>query len=296
MTTAPLDTFATPGGRSFWGDAWRRFRRNPLAVGGLIYVVLMIAVCFLGPLIHAQDPTRGSLENGFRAPGEEGFILGTDKQGRDLLARILAGGQVSLEVGLLATAVAVGIGATYGATSALLGGRADRVMMRLVDMLYAMPFIVFVLLLMVLFERQFWLIFVAIGAVEWLTLARIVRGQVLSLKERAFVHAARACGQTMRGILLRHLLPNSLGIIIVYTTLTIPAVMLLEAFISFLGFGVQAPDTSWGALIQDGQKHMEDYPWLLLYPSLFFSTTLFALNFLGDGLRDAFDPRRAEGS
>ncbi|MGF1484691.1 MAG: ABC transporter permease [Opitutales bacterium] len=283
-----------PRGRSFWGDAWRRFRRNRLAVGALLYLSLMILGCFLGPLALEKSPTAGNLAEGFREPGQDGFILGSDKQGRDLLARILAGGQVSLEVGLLATLVAVGIGATYGATSALLGGRVDRVMMRLVDMLYAMPFIVFVLLLMVLFERQFWLIFVAIGAVEWLTLARIVRGQVLSLKERAFVHAARACGQSLRGILLRHLLPNSLGIIIVYTTLTIPAVMLLEAFISFLGFGVQAPDTSWGALIQDGQKYMEDYPWLLLYPSLFFATTLFALNFLGDGLRDAFDPRRTE--
>lgn len=208
-----------------------------------------------------------------------------------MLTRILHGGRVSLEVGLLATAVAAIIGVFYGMVSGLAGGRTDAAMMRIVDILYAFPFINFVILLMAIVGREFWLIFVAIGAVEWLTMARVVRGQVLALKNLEFIIAARACGAGFWHIVWRHLLPNVLGPIIIYASLTVPGVMLLEAALSFLGLGIQPPDASWGVLIQEGARSMESYPWLLLYPGIFFSTTLLALNLLGDGLRDAFDPK-----
>jgi oligopeptide transport system permease protein len=210
-----------------------------------------------------------------------------------MLTRILHGGRVSLSVGLLATAVAACIGVTYGLISGLAGGRIDAAMMRVVDILYAFPFINFVILLMVVFGRQFWLIFVAIGAVEWLTMARVVRGQVLSLKNLEFVIAAKASGAGFWHIVLKHLLPNVIGPVIIYASLTVPGVMLLEATLSFLGLGIQPPDASWGVLLGDGSQVMQTYPWLLIYPSLFFSSTLLALNILGDGLRDAFDPKSA---
>lgn len=276
--------------RSLTVDAWYRLARNKLAVLGIIVLLIIGVACVVGPWISSHDYTQQNLELGATSPSAEHW-LGTDLLGRDMLSRILYGGRVSFAVGLLATLVSLTIGVAYGIVSGYVGGGLDRVMMRLVEILQSMPFIIFVILLVTLFDRHFWLIFVAIGAVEWLTMARIIRGQVLSLKERPFVHAARSLGQSHAQIMFRHLLPNVLGIVIVYATLTIPSVMLLESFLSFLGLGVQAPMTSWGDLIKIGADNMEEYPWLLIAPCVFFSLTLFSLNFLGDGLRDAFDPR-----
>lgn len=224
-------------------------------------------------------------------------LLGTDTKGRDLLARIMQGGRISLGVGFLATFVALIIGVSYGSLSGYLGGKIDAFMMRLVDILYALPFLIFVILLMVAFqnfENQLLLIFIAIGAVEWLTMARIVRGQVNSIKNMDFVEAAKANGVKTVSIILRHLAPNILGPVIVYATLLVPAVMLLESTLSFLGLGVQEPSASWGTLIKDGADRMASFPWLLIIPSLFFSLTLFAMNFLGDGLRDALDVKSSK--
>ena len=272
--------------------AWRRFRRHHINLAALGFLILLIVLCVLGPLFspYAQDAQDLELKAvNISAP----HWLGTDTLGRDMLTRILHGGRVSLSVGFLATAVAACIGVTYGLISGLAGGRIDAAMMRVVDILYAFPFINFVILLMVVFGRQFWLIFVAIGVVEWLTMARVVRGQVLSLKNLEFVTAAKASGASFRHIVLKHLLPNVIGPVIIYASLTVPGVMLLEATLSFLGLGIQPPDASWGVLLGDGSQVMQTYPWLLLYPGLFFSSTLLALNILGDGLRDAFDPKSA---
>lgn len=279
-----------PPGRSLGQDALERLTQNPFAVGGLVFVALVALACVAGPWFLPHEPDTQNLDLGATAPSAAHW-LGTDVLGRDLLARILSGGRVSLMVGLLATLVALSIGVTYGLISGYAGGRTDRAMMRFVEIIYSMPFTVFVIILMVLFGRNLWLIFVAIGAVEWLTMARIVRGQVLNLKEQPFIQASRSLGQRPAMIMRKHLLPNLMGIIIVYATLTIPGVMLLEAFISFLGLGVQPPQTSWGDLIRSGAESMEEYPWLLIFPSLVFSATLFSLNFLGDGLRDALDPK-----
>tara|TARA_B100000965_G_scaffold356398_1_gene334352 strand:- start:5698 stop:6321 length:624 start_codon:yes stop_codon:yes gene_type:complete len=204
------------------------------------------------------------------------------------------GGRVSIGVGFAATAVSLLIGVLYGTVSGYAGGKTDALMMRIVDILYALPFTIFVILLMVIFGRNIVLLFLAIGAVEWLTMARIVRGQVLSLKKLEFIEAAVALGLSRNRIILRHLIPNVLGPVIVYATLTVPSAMLLEAVLSFLGLGVQPPMSSWGLLIKDGSEMMEVYPWLLIFPAFFFSVTLFALNFLGDGLRDALDPQSAQ--
>ncbi|HTL68113.1 MAG TPA: ABC transporter permease [Lacunisphaera sp.] len=285
----PARGTAEPGS-SLGHDAWRRLRRNRMAVlGGTILLVLTVA-CVAGPWLSAYGYEQIDLDHTFAPPGAAHW-LGTDQLGRDLLVRLLYGGRISLGVGLCATFVALTIGVTYGAVAGYAGGKADAVMMRLVDIIYALPFTIFVILLMVFFGRNIVLMFVAIGAVEWLTMARIVRGQVMALKKMEFIDAARALGLGHARILFRHMLPNILGPIIVYTTLTIPAVMLLEAFLSFLGLGVQPPMSSWGSLIKDGAEKMEEYPWLLIYPGTVFSLTLFSLNFLGDGLRDALDVR-----
>ncbi len=219
------------------------------------------------------------------------FLFGTDGNGRDLFTRTLVAGRVSLAIGLLATGVALLIGVTYGATAGYLGGRIDTVMMRIVDILYALPFIFFVIMLVVFFGRNFILMFLAVGAIEWLDMARIVRGQTLSIKRQEYVQAAEALGVTSGGILKRHIIPNTLGPVVVYMTLLVPKVILLESFLSFLGLGVQEPMTSWGVLIADGARNIQNAEWLLLFPALFLVSTLFALNFLGDGLRDALDPK-----
>jgi oligopeptide transport system permease protein len=273
-------------------DAWVRLRRNRLAVFGGCVLVLVAIACLAGPWLSPYGYEDQDLALGASAPGLRHW-LGTDVLGRDLLVRICYGGRISLAVGLCATVVALAIGVTYGAVAGFTGGKRDAAMMRAVDILYSLPFTIFVILLTVFFGRNIFLLFAAIGAVEWLTMARIVRGQVLAVKRMEFVEAARALGFGRRRILFRHILPNILGPIIVYTTLTIPSVMLLEAFLSFLGLGVQPPMSSWGVLIKDGAAGMEEFPWLLIYPGGVFSLTLFSLNFLGDGLRDALDVRAA---
>lgn len=272
--------------------AWKRLRRNRLAVGSMTVLVLMVLVCMLGPLFspHPYDEVYWDY---LGSPPDfgAGFYFGTDANGRDLLVRTLVGGQISLMVGLAATAVSLLIGVLYGAIAGYLGGKADALMMRFVDVLYALPFMFFVILLMVYFGRSIFLIFVAIGAVEWLTMARIVRGQALSLKRRVFVEAARVGGVGHFGIIRRHVVPNTSGAVIVYATLIVPQVILFESFLSFLGLGVQEPLTSWGVLIAEGATQMETAPWMLLFPAGFLAVTLLCLNFLGDGLRDALDPR-----
>lgn len=280
-------------GTSLWRDAWHRLAKNKLAVfGGTVLLTLALA-CIIGPWIIPYGYEDNNLNNTFSPPSAAHW-LGTDQLGRDLLVRLLVGGRISIGVGLCATFVALTIGVVYGAVAGFFGGKTDSVMMRIVDIMYALPFTIFVILLMVFFGRNIVLLFVAIGAVEWLTMARIVRGQIMALKRMEFIEAARSLGLGRRRIIFRHMIPNVLGPIIVYTTLTIPAVMLLEAFLSFLGLGVQPPLSSWGVLIKDGAEKMEEYPWLLVFPGTVFSLTLFSLNFLGDGLRDALDVRSSK--
>ncbi|NLG19595.1 MAG: ABC transporter permease subunit [Fibrobacter sp.] len=280
-------------GNSLWKDATRRFTANRLAMAGLIILSVLVILCILAPLVAPWSVDVQNLSLGASAPGP-GHLLGTDILGRDLFSRILYGGQISFAVGLCATLVSVLIGVSWGAVAGWAGGRTDAVMMRIVDMAYAFPFTIFVIILMVFFERSLLLLFAAIGAVEWLTMARIVRGQVMSLKSREFIDAAKGLGLSNTRIIIRHVLPNIAGPVIVYATLTVPAVMLLEAFLSFLGLGVQPPASSWGILIREGAEAMEEYPWLLIFPGTVLSITLFSLNFVGDGLRDAFDPRSSK--
>jgi oligopeptide transport system permease protein len=261
-----------------------------MAMVSLVILLLLAVLAVVGPLLCPYGYDDQDRMIGAAAPSVAHW-LGTDDLGRDLLARLLYGGRVSLTIGLCATAVSLVIGVLYGAISGYWGGRVDSMMMRVVDVLYALPFTIFVIVLTVVFGRSFLLLFAAIGAVEWLTMARIVRGQVLSLRRQLFVTACEALGYSHARILLRHIVPNVLGPVIVFTTLTIPRVILLESFLSFLGLGVQAPHSSWGSLIRDGARAMEYYPWLLLAPAITLSLTLFSLNFLGDGLRDAIDPR-----
>ena len=280
-------------GHSLWQDAWHRLRKNRMAVLGGIFILIIGLASLIGPAMVTHGYQEQNLELRESPPSSEHW-LGTDKLGRDLLARVLYGGRISLTVGLVATAVSLTIGVIYGTLSGFCGGKVDAVMMRLVDILYALPFTIFVILLMVFFGRDIRLMFLAIGAVEWLTMARIVRGQVLSLRKQEFIEACVALGLPLHRIVLRHLAPNVLGPVIVYSTLTIPAVMLLEAFLSFLGLGVQEPMCSWGSLIKEGAEIMEEAPWLLIFPGGVFAMTLFSLNFLGDGLRDALDPRASK--
>jgi oligopeptide transport system permease protein len=297
MTAEPARLTAPIGeveaGHSLWQDAWLRLRKNKMAVIGGVFILVLSLASFLAPLLARQSYDAQNLNLGATPPSAAHW-LGTDVLGRDLLSRILYGGRISLSVGLAATAVSVIIGVLYGAISGYLGGRVDVILMRLVDILYSLPFVIFVILLMVVFGRNIILLFMAIGAVEWLDMARIVRGQVMSLRKQEFIEAALALGLRKRRIILRHMIPNILGIVIIYSTLIVPSVMLLEAFLSFLGFGVQPPMSSWGTLINEGAKSMEECPWLLIFPGLFFAVTLFSLNFLGDGLRDALDVRASK--
>ena len=290
MTETIADIAEAEQGTSLWQDAWVRLRRNRLALFGLCVLSFFILVALLTPWIAPYGYAEQNLDLG-ASPPSAAHWLGTDIFGRDLLTQIMYGGRISLAVGFVATAVALLIGVTWGAIAGYVGGRVDAVMMRLVDILYALPFMIFIVLLMVVFGRNLILLFLAIGAVEWLTMARIMRGQVQNLRQQEFVEAAISLGLPPLTIIRRHLVPNALGPIIVYTTLTIPGVMLLEAFLSFLGLGIQPPQTSWGLLISYGAETMEEYPWLLLFPGLALTLTLFSLNFLGDGLRDALDVR-----
>ena len=301
-------------GQSLWHDAWLRLRKNRLAVAGAWILLFMALICVVGPLF---TPSYRDMDLSLGAtPPSLKHWFGTDIHGRDLFARVLFGGRISLMVGLVASFVALCIGVSYGAVAGYLGGRTDSVMMRVVDILYALPFTVFVILMMVFLRDpmrdldarlsqlpflegmqglgKILLLFAAIGAVEWLTMARIVRGQILSIKRMEYIEAARALGLSTTRIIFRHMIPNALGPVIVYTTLTIPAVMLLESFLSYLGLGVDAPMSSWGTLIKDGAEKMEEFPWLLIFPSTLFSLTLLSLNFLGDGLRDALDVRSSK--
>ena len=275
---------------SLWSDAWRRLLANKAAVGGAIILCVLITLAILAPWIAPHSYSYQNLDLGAQPPSTT-FFLGTDTLGRDLFSRILYGARVSLLVGFVATAVALVIGVSWGIIAGYFGGRVDSIMMRIVDVLYGLPFIIFIILLMVIFGRNIWLLFVAIGAVEWLTMARIVRGQVLTIKNQEYVLAAQAMGVSNVQMFRKHIFPNILGPIAVYATLTIPQVMLLEAFLSFLGLGIQPPMSSWGTLIRYGVESMEEYSWLLIYPGLTFTITLFALNFFGDGLRDALDPK-----
>jgi oligopeptide transport system permease protein len=297
-------------GTSLWRDAWRRLLKNKLAVVGLVIVALLTFASLVGPPIikattgftYDYIPREVELLKSFPPfRGVDGKFswehpMGTDNSGRDLLARVLLGGRISLMVGIIATLVSLVIGISYGAISGYLGGRVDMLMMRVVDVLYSLPYIILVIVLLAMFRSttpvgQMVLLFLALGSVSWLTMARIVRGQVLSLKNQEFVLAARATGVGTTQIIFRHLVPNALGPVIVYATLTIPAVMLQEAFLSFLGFGVQPPYASWGSLAADGIQNLAIFPWQLIFPGVTMALMLFSLNFVGDGLRDALDPQ-----
>jgi oligopeptide transport system permease protein len=277
-------------GRSLTQDAIARLKKNKMAMLGLFVILFMVVIALLTPWIAPYSYEEQNLDLGASAPSAAHW-LGTDTLGRDQLTRVMYGSRISLMVGFIATAVALTIGVLWGAIAGFVGGRVDAVMMRIVDALYALPFTIFIILLTVIFGSSMLLLFLAIGAVEWLTMARIVRGQVLTIKRQEFVEAAISMGLSPWRIITRHLVPNVLGPVIVYTTLTIPSVILLESFLSFLGLGIQPPASSWGSLISGGVETMEEYPWLLI---LVLTITLFSLNFLGDGLRDALDPRASK--
>ena len=280
-------------GVSLWQSAWRRLRRNRAAMGGLAVLTIIALLSIFGPMLSPHEFDDVFWDVPFSAPPDfaNGFYFGTDANGRDLFVRTLYGARVSLMVGILASLVSLVIGVLYGATAGFLGGTTDNIMMRIVDIMYSLPFMFFVILLTVFFGRNIFLIFIAIGAVEWLDMARIVRGQTMALKHREFIEAAHAFGVSGPSIIRRHIIPNILGPVMVFVTLTVPKVILLESFLSFLGLGVQEPMTSWGELIADGARTMESAPHLLLFPATFLAVTLFSLNFLGDGLRDALDPK-----
>lgn len=280
-------------GTSLWHDALVRLRRNRLAVAGMFILCALVLLSILTPWIAPYGYEEQDLALGVSAPSVKHWF-GTDELGRDLFTRVLYGGRISLMVGFAATGVSLFVGVLYGAIAGYLGGRADAMMMRFVDILYSLPFVIFVIILTVFFGRNIVLLFMAIGAVEWLTMARIVRGQVMSLRQKEFIEATTVMGLPRHRVLLWHLIPNALGPIIVYSTLTVPRVMLLEAFLSYLGLGVQPPMSSWGLLINEGVQFMETRPWLLIFPSIALSLTLFSLNFLGDGLRDALDVRASK--
>ncbi|MBS1795065.1 MAG: ABC transporter permease [Acidobacteria bacterium] len=307
-------------GKSLWKDAWQRLLKNKLAVFGLVVIVVMTLAVIVGPWIiekltgYTYDliPKDNSLVRS--VPPTLKHPMGTDDAGRDILARVLQGGRISLMVGIISTLVSLVIGVSYGAIAGYVGGAVDNLMMRIVDILYSIPYILIVIVLLSVFGgpntpewiqklsaafggennqglNQIFLLFFALGCVSWLTMARVVRGQILSLKNQEFVMAARATGVSVFGIIFKHLVPNALGPVIVYATLTVPSVMLTEAFLSFLGIGVQPPFASWGSLAADGIKNIQIYPWQMIFPGVTMALTLFSLNFLGDGLRDALDPQ-----
>jgi oligopeptide transport system permease protein len=278
-------------GRSLWDDAGRRLLRNRAAVASMITLGVLVLCALIGPLVVPYAYDEINKNDVWLPPLAGGHLIGSDALGRDLLARLFTGLGVSLAIGAVATAVSLVIGVAWGAIAGYIGGVVDEVMMRIVDVLYSLPYIFFVIILMVTFGSNFILLFVAIGAVQWLTMARIVRGQTLSLKQKEFIEAARAIGLSRLAIITRHIVPNLLGPVVVYVTLTIPGVILAESFLSFLGLGVQPPMASLGTLISNGAQDMELAPWLLIFPSITMVVTLMCFNFIGDGLRDAIDPK-----
>ena len=291
MTDLALGSAETPS-RSLWADARRRLLRNRAAVLSLIALAIITVACILAPLLAPHPMDEVNWDRIMAPPDWSlGYYFGTDENGRDLFARSLYGGRVSLSIGAVATLVSLVIGVAWGAVAGFVGGRADALMMRIVDILYALPFVFFVILLTVVFGRELFLMYIAIGAVSWLDMARIVRGQTLSLKRKEFIEAAHASGVGTFAILRRHIVPNTLGPVIIYTTLTVPQVILIESFVSFLGLGVQEPNASWGTMVNEGARVMETAPWILVYPATLLVVTLLCLNFLGDGLRDALDPK-----
>jgi oligopeptide transport system permease protein len=279
---------------SLWSDAWRRLAKNRMALTSLVTFGILVVACFAAPLIGSLlgvDATTINTDIGATPPSNAHWF-GTDTLGRDMMMRTLSGGQIAITVAVISTAVALVIGVTWGAIAAYAGGKVDFVMMRIVDVLYGFPTVAFVIVIMaVLSTTSLFALYAFIGAISWLTMARIVRGAVLSLRNREFVEAARAIGASTSRILFRHILPNASGPIIVYATLSLPAVMLTEAFLSFLGLGVRAPLASWGTLVTEGSSQILVYPWMLAFPSVTMAVAIVSLNFLGDGLRDALDPR-----
>lgn len=290
--TKNLETLDAPKGRSLTQDAIRRLKRNKAAVVAIFIVIAIVLTAFIGPYFLKWGYSQVDWSNIRKPPNfDAGHYLGTDQNGRDMLARILQGTQMSLIVAFVATLVSVSIGVVYGAVAGYYGGRVDAVMMRIVDVMYALPYILFVIILMVMFGRNPVLLFVGIGAIEWLTMARIVRGQTLSLKEKEFVEAARAGGAKPFTIIMRHIVPNLTGPVVIYATLTIPEIIIAESFLSYLGLGVQEPQTSLGTLISAGAPVAEVLPWMLLGPAAVLVTLLLCLTYIGDGLRDALDPK-----
>ena len=287
-----VESYANIKGRSLWIDARRRLFQNKAALISLFLLFFISFLSFFGPFFLQYNFSDTDWNSIYYPPSlDNGHFLGTDSNGRDLLVRILYGGRLSLSIGIIATLVSVFIGVIYGTVAGYFGGKIDIFMMRIVEILYAMPYLIFVIILMVVFGRNIYFLFLAIGAVEWLTMARIVRGQTISLKEKEFVETSKALGQSNFMIILKHIIPNLAGPIIVYITLMVPSVIILESFLSFLGLGVQEPLTSWGVLISEGSREIETAWWLLIFPGLFMTITLASLNFIGDGLRDAIDPK-----
>ena len=279
-------------GRSLWADARLRFMRNRAAVVSLVMLALIAIACVVGPWVlpHAFDSADWDLMN-HPPTAKNGHFWGTDDAGRDLLVRCLIGGRISLAVGLLGTLASVSIGIVWGATAGFLGGKVDAIMMRIVDMMYAIPYLLIAILMVTILGREFYLVVLTITVFSWMDMARVVRGQTLSLRSMEYVEAARAMGVSTSRIIFAHIVPNLLGIVMIYTTITVPGVILTESVLSFLGLGIQEPMTSWGVLIEDGTKVMEVSPWILLFPGALLSVTLYCFNFIGDGMRDALDPK-----
>ncbi len=289
LAATPLSLAA---GRSPWADARIRFMRNKAALASLAMLLLIVLACLAGPSLLPYEFDTADWDAMKMPPTLSGMHWwGTDESGRDLLVRCLIGGRISLMVGLLATLASVAIGIVWGATAGFLGGRVDGVMMRIVDMMYAIPYLLIAILLVTILGREFYLVVLAITAFSWMDMARVVRGQTLSLRTMEFVEAARAIGVPTHRIIFSHIVPNLLGVVVVYTTVTVPGVILTESVLSFLGLGIQEPMTSWGVLIEDGTKVMDVAPWMLLFPAALLSVTLYCFNFIGDGLRDALDPK-----
>ena len=279
-------------GRSPWLDARIRFMRNRAAVFSLALLSLITLACIIGPWVlpHSYEDTDWD-RMGIAPTWDNLHLFGTDELGRDLLVRSLIGGRISLMVGLLATIVSVTLGVVYGAVAGFIGGKVDALMMRIVDMLYAIPYLLIAILMVTILGREFYLVVLTISAFSWMDMARVVRGQTLSIKSKEYVEAARAIGVPTWRIIFQHVVPNLLGIVVIYTSITVPGVILTESVLSFLGLGVQEPMTSWGVLIHDGANVMAATPWMILFPGAALSITLYCFNFIGEGMRDALDPK-----